>query len=121
MNKEEASDLVGKRSFSGLHALGPKIVCITDGANGNQASDGKKIYFVGARKIKVVERTGAGDAFASGFVACLIKTGKIEDAVRIGSLNAESVIKIRGAKNGLLGWGRARREMGKIKVKIGKL
>jgi len=121
LNKEEAEDLAGKKSFSGLHKLGPQIVCITDGANGNSASDGKKIYIIGARKVKVAERTGAGDAFASGFVATLIKTGKIEDAVRIGSVNAESVIQIRGAKNGLLGWRGALREMRKIKVKMTNL
>jgi len=105
LNKEEAEDLVGKKDmFAKIHKLGIKIVCITDGKNGSKASDGEKVYSVKPKKIKVKERTGAGDAFASGFIAGLIKKKSIEDALKIGTINAESVITKRGAKNGLLSW-----------------
>ena len=117
LNKEEAKDLVGKKNtFDKLRKLGPEIVCITDGAKGNRVSDGLRFFTSISRKIKVIERTGAGDAFASGFIAGLIKTGKIEEAVRIGSANAESVIRVRGAKNGLLSWRGALKDMKKIKI-----
>ena len=117
LNKEEARGLAKQAYlFEGLHKLGPRIVCITDGPHGNSVSDGSRIFISKPRKIKVVERTGAGDAFASGFVAALIRGKKLEDAIRIGSVNSESVIRKEGAKNGLLSWGSALKEMNKIRV-----
>lgn len=105
LNDGEARDLVPQGDlFAGLHALGPKIVCITLGGKGNKVSDGKSILTALPRKIKIVERTGAGDAFASGFVTGIIKTNDIQTAVKLGSLNAESVIQHAGAKIGLLTW-----------------
>jgi len=116
LNKEEATDLVKTDLFNRLHNLGPKIVCITDGKKGTKVSGQNSIYEVKARKIKVKERTGAGDAFASGFVAGIIKTNNIEKAIKIGTANAESVIRIKGAKGGLLTWSKALKEIKKIKV-----
>ncbi|HYD02757.1 MAG TPA: PfkB family carbohydrate kinase, partial [Alphaproteobacteria bacterium] len=55
------------------------------------------------RYVKVVETTGAGDAFACGFVAGTILEKSIETSLKMGMLNAESVIQHLGAKNVLLG------------------
>ncbi|MBU0907682.1 MAG: carbohydrate kinase family protein [Nanoarchaeota archaeon] len=122
LNDEEARDLVPEGDlFKGLHTLGPKIVCITFGGQGNKVSDGNRVLTSIPRKIKIAERTGAGDAFASGFVAGIIKTNDIETAIKIGSLNAESVIQIPGAKNGLLTWKEISSQLKQnlIKVKSG--
>ena len=117
LNKEEATDLVGKKDLlRSLRKLGPKIVCVTDGVRGNVVYDGDNFYVSKTRKVKVVSRTGAGDAFASGFVAGLIKSGDVVKAVQIGSVNAEGVIGKRGAKNGLLSWRGALKESRKVKV-----
>lgn len=103
LNDEEARALVPKGDlFKGLHSLGPEYVCITYGEKGNKVSDGREVYVTLPKKVKVAERTGAGDAFAAGFVFGLIKLSDIRKAAAIGSLNAESVIQKRGAKNGLL-------------------
>ena len=53
-------------------------------------------------KIKVVERTGAGDAFASGFVAGQIANKTIEQSLALGLKESEAVIKYFGSKNNLL-------------------
>ena len=63
---------------------------------------GKKKYFLKPHKIKVVERTGAGDAFASGFVAGQIAGRSIPYSMALGLRESESVIKYFGAKNKLL-------------------
>lgn len=103
LNKEEAKALVRKGDLlKGLRKLGPKIICITDGKNKLTAYDGKSKYYAKPHGIKPVETTGAGDAFASGFVAALAKGKSIEKAIQLGIANSESVIKIKGAKNGLL-------------------
>ena len=78
-------------------------VIITDGARGAYAQAEGKTWFVRTSSgIKSVSRTGAGDAFGSGTVAALAKGFKLEDAVRVGTLNAESVIQKFGAKTGIL-------------------
>lgn len=108
LNKEEAQYISKKASFKAqlmtLKALGPKIVIVTDGKNGSRLFDGKDFYSIIPPKVKVVETTGAGDAFASGFVAGLIKTHSIEKALQLGQKQAESVISHPGAKNKILTW-----------------
>ena len=66
------------------------------------AYDGNKFYKIKPHKMKVIESTGAGDAFASTFVSSLIKNKDIETALKSGLINAESVITHHGAKNKLL-------------------
>jgi len=98
-NHEDMHDL-----FNHLHALGPRIVVITDGPDGAYASDGHNRYKMplypdaGAP----VDRTGAGDAFASTFVAALAKGLSIEDALRWAPINSMSVVQKVGAQEGLL-------------------
>lgn len=119
LNDKEARDLVPRGNlFNGLHSLGPNIVCVTYGPRGNSISDKIRIYHSKPHKIKIVERTGAGDAFASGFVAGYIKTNNINFSIQCGSLNAESVIQIRGAKNGLLTWKEILHKIKSAPVKI---
>ena len=52
--------------------------------------------------VKIVETTGAGDAFASGFVAGLMKGKTTEISMKVGMLNAESLISGLGAKTKLM-------------------
>ncbi len=118
LNDEEATDLVGDGDLlKKIHKLGPKIVCITYGKKGNIVSNEEKVHASIPNNIKIVERTGAGDAFASGFVSGFIKFGEIEKAIKVGSVNAESTIQKIGAKNGLLTWNEAVNRMNKIKIK----
>jgi ribokinase len=107
LNKEEAKLLVGPLTndelVKKLHVYGPGIVVITDGKRGVYVYDG--IYFYHSNPtahLKVVETTGAGDAFASSFVAGLIMGKKIEHCIKMGMCNAESLIQGRGAKTNLM-------------------
>ena len=104
LNEEEARDLVraGGDLFRGLHRLGPEIVCITYGKKGNAVSDGRKVYVAHPNEVKVAEVTGAGDVFGGGFVFGMMEFKDVKKAIQCGTLNAESVIQIPGAKNGLL-------------------
>ncbi len=119
LNDDEARDLVPRGDlFQGLLALGPRIVCITQGKKGNTVSDGKHAFVSYPRPTKLVERTGAGDAFAAGFVSAFIKTNDIKFAMQVGSVNAESVIGIIGAKNGLMSWNKALKEISQRPVRV---
>ncbi|MCH7902878.1 hypothetical protein IIC68_03935, partial [archaeon] len=60
------------------------------------------VYTINPRKLKVVDKTGAGDAFSAGFVAGLIKNKPIDFSLKLGVKEAQSVIGHVGAKNDLL-------------------
>ena len=102
LNKEEAEYLVGHNPehelLRNLSVLGPKLVIITDGRRGAHAFDGRFHYFLPANKVRIRETTGAGDAFASGLVAGLLKKGSLEHGLHLGMANATSVIRHLGAK-----------------------
>jgi len=110
VNREEASYLTGvdyqneKGIFKKLDELAKGIAVMTEGKKGVLVSDGKFIYKAGIfPEQKTVDRTGAGDAFGSGFVAGLMRKPRdIEYAIRLGSANATSVIEYIGAKKGIL-------------------
>lgn len=110
LNREEAVTVGGgKRSdmhdlFDKLHALGPKIVVITDGPDGAYASNGQQRYKMPPYPDPKppFERTGAGDAFASTFVAALAKGLSLEDALRWAPINSMSVVQKVGGTAGLL-------------------
>ncbi len=119
MNLEEASALTGKKQIEEIARAFTKhnmVLLITDGANGSYACLGDERWFAKAGKSKVVSRTGAGDAFGSGFVASLMKNDDIPRALQFGTLNAQSVISSIGAKNGILKRVPPIQELKKIKV-----
>ena len=111
VNKEEAETLLMINDkglmindlLKGLRELGPKIVVITDGKNGSYAIDEKgEILKEEIVETKVVEKTGAGDAYSSGFVAAFLYNKSIVDAMDWGAKNSASVIGKVGAQDGLL-------------------
>lgn len=85
-----------------LHALGPKLVCITDGINGAYASDGKEAWYMPVYPHDPYERTGAGDAFASTVSIALLKGKTLPEALVWGPINSMSVVQYIGAQEGLL-------------------
>ncbi len=90
----------------------------TNGAAGSYASVSGQLFQAGQyQKVKVIDRTGAGDAFGSGFIAALAKGLAAEDAISLASANATSVVSVIGAKPGILRTGRVKR----MKLKITKL
>lgn len=116
LNQEEASyltnapfqDLAG--IISKLDGLaGETIFVITRAAQGVVVGHKDRLYQAGVIPEKArVDRTGAGDAFGSGFVAALLCRSKLPEqqqlleAIRWGSANATSVLEHMGAKEGLL-------------------
>ncbi len=89
--------------FSKMDELVKGIVVMTKGPRGVEVSDGKNHYLAGVPDSPVVDRTGAGDSFGSGFVSGYIHSeGNIEYAIQLGTANATSVVGYFGSKKGLL-------------------
>ena len=83
--------------------MGPEIAIITDGKNPVYGANGSGSYYkIFPQNIKVVETTGAGDSFASSFLAGMIKTSDMELSLRMGIVNSHSVLKFKGSKRKLL-------------------
>lgn len=109
LNKEEAADVAGIQSTdieelaSALHNLGPEVVVITDGPLGSYASDGKKIVSIPnyPDPKPPVDRTGAGDAFASTIAAALALGESLETAMTWAPINSAFVCQQIGAQAGL--------------------
>lgn len=122
LNREEASYMTcvpykdEHKIFDILDAWVKGIVVMTEGPQGVWVSDGGSRSKAGILKEKrVVDRTGAGDAFAAGFVAAFIQKdvpcekgichprgSDIEYAIQLASANATSQIEKLGAREGLL-------------------
>lgn len=109
VNIEEARTILAENSQGStlvekIHALGPKIVVLTDGSRGAYAFDGANKYFISPYPDPKppLERTGAGDALASTTVAALAMGKTLEEAVKWGMINAMSVVQQVGAQKGLL-------------------
>ncbi len=105
LNKEEAAELAGvgemKSTLKKLQRIVPTVV-ITDGPKGAFAYDGNKQYYAPAKRVKVEDTTGAGDAFSSAFLASTMLGNNIRTALKWGAVQAGSVIQHYGATNKLL-------------------
>jgi len=107
LNKEEAAKIVGKRQtikayLKTLHAKGVKIIIITDGIKGSYASDSTSAYFMPSYPVTAKAKTGAGDAYSSGFLSALVHAKTLSEAMQWGTANASGVIQKFGAQKGLL-------------------
>lgn len=109
-NVEEAKRIINKPEASvvsllgHIRSLGPKTVVITDGKNGAYAYDGAEHWFMPPYPDPKapLERTGAGDSFASTVVAALALGKDLPEALRWGPINSMSVVQQIGAQAGLL-------------------
>lgn len=109
VNRDEARALWGidysdEALWKSSQALpGAHVSVITDGARGGKVSlHGKVSFYEGEKVKKVVDSTGAGDAFASGMVAGVLYGKTYEQALMWGQKNAVAILKHVGAKKGLL-------------------
>ena len=64
----------------GILAKGPKVVFITEGANGARAVTASQDIFVSAQPVTVVDTVGAGDTFNAGVLAALHRDGALTKA-----------------------------------------
>ena len=104
LNREEAFHLTGNEYERGAEMLlhmGARIVVVTLGEGGCFIASGSERIRVPALKTSVVDTTGAGDAFAAGFLYGLIGGHDLETCGRLGNFVAARCIAQVGARAGL--------------------
>ncbi len=108
VNKEEAELLLACEAtpvpdlLEELHAYGAKTTVITDGVQGSYAMDDEERWHCPMFPGKEVERTGAGDSFATTFSYARFHNKTIPEALRYGTAQAWSVVQFIGPQAGLL-------------------
>lgn len=130
VNKDEAIELVTslpkykkagvawlnqpKNLFGVLAEFCPGILVITDGAKGAYIYLRGKIYHQASLSKRVVDTTGAGDAFCSSFLAGYIRyCGNVLKAAKLAALNSAYNLTGIGAQEPLLAWTMATKLIGK--------
>lgn len=106
LNKEEMQLLVEGETLEELARHGTHlcdVIIVSDGPKGVVATDGKTIVHAGMYEdVPVVDRTGAGDAFASGFLSQWALGKSLKESIVFASANSTSVVNSIGAKTGIL-------------------
>lgn len=74
------------------------LAAITAGARGAYIATPEEVIYVPAEPARVTDATGAGDLFASGFLAGLIAGRSLTDCGRMGCIAAGEIISHIGAR-----------------------
>lgn len=107
LNLDEAKFLTGSDDFNEMFLKIRKYFSgtfiITLGSKGVIVYSGNRIYKITTSPSeKMIDATGAGDAFGSGYLTGIILKNDIKFAMQLGIENARSVITKIGAKEGIL-------------------
>jgi ribokinase len=106
VNKEEAQQIVSGTTIEELarhitHYC--SVAIVSDGPNGAVVTDGKTVVSAGMyENVPVVDRTGGGDAFGSGFLSHYASGKSLRESIIFASANSTSVVGHVGAKEGIL-------------------
>lgn len=108
LNLEEAQRVANEKTLeihhlaTLLYKMGPRQIVITDGKNGAYSFDGTELHYCPIFPGRVVEATGAGDAFSTGYIGALMSGQLHDEALRWGAVNSASVVGAVGPTKGLL-------------------
>ncbi len=107
LSLEEARALTGEekpeKAIEYVLSRGPKKVAVKMGGKGCLVSDGRKLKALGALPIKVVDTTGAGDAFNAGFILGELFGRGIEESGFLGNILGAMACATMGAGERLPG------------------
>ncbi len=104
---EEAVLLTGCKTPESIveflrRAGAPHVVGVKLGAQGCYLSDGRRAAYVKARRVrKVVDATGAGDAFVAGFIAGTLKGMDAFETARVANAVAAACVSAVGASTAI--------------------
>ena len=104
-NAVELEQLTGEEDYRKgadfMIEMGVKIVAVKLGSKGCYVTDGQERLSVEPFKVKVVDTTGAGDAFSAGFLYGLIHEKSLYECGQLGNFVASRSVMAMGARAGL--------------------
>lgn len=99
VNEQELRTITGQNGVAGvgdLMRMGPKVVVLKMGAAGSTVFSGGANHFIPSKRVKVVDKTGAGDVYASGFLAGVLRGWTVEDCAEFATRAAAVSIASAG-------------------------
>lgn len=99
LNAEEARALTGLEPMEALQRLREdvEVVVLKMGGEGSLVARGDEVVRVGVHKVNAVDTTGAGDAYAAGFLYGLVNGWNLQDSAELGSQVAGVTVAQLGA------------------------
>mgnify|MGYP000085343688 CR=1 FL=1 len=100
--ENETKEGLAEKGAAFLVDLGANVVSVTLGKLGCYVTDGEKQHLVKAYPVdRVVDTTGAGDAFVAGFLYGVLSGRRLEDCGKLGNIAAAFCIREYGCRMGL--------------------
>ena len=99
-NEQESYALTGLQPEAALHYLAERceIAVVKVGAKGAFVQRGNETVTIPPMQADVVDTTGAGDMWAAGFLAGLVKGEPLRKCGLMGAIVAKNIIEVVGAK-----------------------
>ena len=102
LNEKEVFLLTGEDLEKGARILlemGVPMVVVTCGKRGANLYSSEGVMHSSPPKVKSLDTTGAGDAFAAGFIASFVKNEEISQCLQFGNVMASKCVGNLGAIN----------------------
>jgi sugar/nucleoside kinase (ribokinase family) len=107
VNEEELEttlDLLGERSYKSILKFVRTIIITKDQKGSMLVEKGAEMKIPAIKVPKLVDQTGAGDAYRSGLYAGLYRKYPLKDCCLLGAIAASVCIQKEGAQEGLQNW-----------------
>lgn len=115
-NEKEAQALSGMEPENALHYIADRceIAVVKVGAKGAFVQRGNEVVTIPPMDADVVDTTGAGDMWAAGFLAGLVKGENLQKCGMMGAIVAKNIIEVVGAKMDDARWEKIRDDIAKL-------
>lgn len=115
-NEQEAFALTGMEPLQTLDFLASRceIAVVKVGAKGAYIRRGNETATIASMKANVIDTNGAGDMWAAGFMAGLVKDEPLEKCGKMGAIVAANVIEVLGTKMDAERWNKIHASIAKL-------
>ena len=115
-NEQEAFALTGMESRQALDFIASRceIAVVKVGAKGAYIKRGDEMVIIPPMKANVIDTNGAGDMWAAGFMAGLVKDENLAKCGQMGAIVAANVIEVLGTKMDEARWNRIHKTIAEL-------
>ena len=109
-NEEEAKSYTGQEPQDALLTIAEQceLAIVKIGSKGSLIKRGKEYIQAGVIEAKSIDTTGAGDLYASGFLAGFVQGESLAVCAQMGAITAGNVIQVIGPKMDETRWAEIR-------------